>query len=463
MSRDLHEIDRSFSFHPFTALAQHEAEGPPAVMVGGDGVWLQDSAGKRYLDGMAGLWCVNVGYGRPEIAEAMRRQAEALSYCHAFSSMSSDQPALLAERLIAMMPVPMSKVFFGNSGSDANDTQVKLVWYYNNARGKPNKKKIIARQRAYHGVTIMAGGLTGLPGLHAGFDLPLQFVKHTLAPHRLWEGHGLTDAEFVDKLTGSLEQLIEEEGPDTIGAMIVEPVMGAGGVLVPPSGYYSAVREILDRHDILMIVDEVICGFGRLGHMFGCEALDIHPDMMTIAKGVTSAYFPLSGVLVSERVWRTIVDAGEKYGVFGHGYTYSSHPIGAATAMANLDIIENDGLVTAAATRGELMHAKLAEAFGEHPLVGEIRGFGLIGAVEFVARRDPPVAFDAGLTVAARIAKKAFSKGVITRALPNADTVAFSPPLTISAAEVEKMVAVVREATDEVMADLIREGSWTHT
>jgi L-2,4-diaminobutyrate transaminase len=458
--RNLAELDRRYAFHPFTGLANHERVGPAVVMVKGEGVWLEDSSGRRYIDGMAGLWCVNVGYGRREIADAMHRQAATLPYCHAFSSMSSEQPILLAERLIKNSPVPMSKVFFGNSGSDANDTQVKLAWYYNNVRGKPAKKKIIARQRGYHGVTIMSGGMTGLAGLHAGFDLPLAFVKHTTAPHPLWDGFGLSDAQFVAKLAGDLERLILEEGPDTIAAMVVEPVMGAGGVIVPPPGYYAALQEILERYDILLIADEVICGFGRLGTMFGCEVMGIRPDLITIAKGVTSAYFPLSGCIVSEKVWRTIVEGGEKYGVFGHGYTYSAHPIGAAVAMANLDLLEKEHLVDAARGRGEYMHARLQAAFAGHPLVGDIRGFGLIGAVEFVAKRQPPQRFDAKIGVAGRIVKTAAASGIISRALPSADTIAFSPPFVISEKEIDMLVNGMRNATDEVMAQLVQEGIW---
>lgn len=455
---NLKDLDRRYAFHPFTGLADHERQGPAVMIVRGEGVWLEDIDGRRYVDGMAGLWCVNVGYGRREIADAMQRQAVKLSYCHAFSSMSSDMPALLAERLVESAPVPMSKVFFGNSGSDANDTQVKLAWYYNNVKGRPKKKKIISRQRAYHGVTIMAGGMTGLPGVHAGFDLPLSFVKHTLAPHRLWEGHGLNDAEFVDKLVKDLERLIDEEGADTIAAMIIEPVLGAGGVIVPPPGYHAAVREVLDAYDILLIADEVICGFGRLGHAWGCDAMDLKPDTMTIAKGVTSAYFPLSGCLVSEKVWRTLVEGGSTYGVFGHGYTYSAHPIGAAAAMANLDIIEQEGLVAAAAEQGGYLHERLQEAYGDHPLTGEIRGLGLIGAVELVARRDPPVPFDMKLGVAGRVAKAALERGVITRALPNSNALAFSPPLTITRAEIDTLVDGVRDALDQVVSELQKEG-----
>jgi L-2,4-diaminobutyrate transaminase len=459
--RDLVDIDRRYSFHPFTSLAAHEKVGPHTVMVRGQGVWLEDAQGRRYLDGMAGLWCVNVGYGRTELADAMREQAAKLPYCHAFSSMGSDQPALLAQRLIAMAPAPMSKVFFGNSGSDANDTQCKLVWYYNNARGRPSKKKIIARKRGYHGVTIVSGGMTGLPGVHAGFDLPLAFIKHTTAPHKLWEGQHLSDAQFVAKLAKDLEELIHQEGADTIGAMIVEPVMGAGGVIVPPPGYYAAIQEILARHDILLIADEVICGFGRLGKMFGCQSFDIRPDLITLAKGVTSAYFPLSGCMVSEKVWRTIVDeGGAKYGVFGHGYTYSAHPIGAAVGMANLDLIDNENMVSGAESRGRHLHARLQAAFADHPLVGDIRGLGLIGAVEFVARKDPALAFDPKLGVAGRIVKTALAKGVVSRALPNSDTIAFSPPLIISEQEIDTLVTGMRDAADVVMAELIKEGSW---
>ena len=459
-SPDLAELDRRFLFHPFTALADHERAGPPIVIVKGEGVWLEDSTGKRYLDAMAGLWCVNVGYGRREIADAIHAQALTLSYHHAFSSSSADVPILLAEKLVDMAPVPMSKIFFGNSGSDANDTQIKLVWYYNNARGRPSKKKIIARRRSYHGVTLAAAGLTGLPGLHAGFDLPLPFIKHTTAPHRLWEGHGLSDKEFVDKLVGDLEALIAAEGADTIGAMIAEPVIGAGGVIVPPPGYYQAIQAVLDRHDILLIADEVICGFGRLGRWFGTDTFGMKPDLISIAKGVTSAYVPLSGCLVSEKIWRTIVEGSAKLGPFGHGFTYTAHPVAAAAALANLEIIERDKLVPAAARGGEIMHRALREAFSGHPMVGEIRGLGLIGAVELVARRDPPEAFNPALKVGPRIAKAATARGLITRALPNSDTIAFSPPLSISDDEIATAVGRAREAVDAVADELTRDGTW---
>ena len=456
----LSELDRRYLFHPMTALATHEQCGPDPVIVKGEGAWLEDAEGRRYLDAMAGLWCVNVGYGRREIAEALERQASTLSYCHTFSGVSSDQPILLAQRLIDMAPVPMSKVFFGNSGSDANDSAVKLAWYYQNVRGRAEKKKIIARERAYHGVTIVSGSLTGLHAPHAGFDLPLPFAKHTTAPRPLWEGAGLTDAEFVARLVDDLEQLIQAEGPETVGAMVAEPVMGAGGVIVPPDGYFPAIKEVLTRHDILLIADEVITGFGRLGRPFGTDVFGIEPDLIVLAKGVTSGYAPLSGVMVSEDVWRTIVSGEERFGVFGHGFTYTAHPGPAAAALANLDVIENDQLVDQVASRGAYLKERLLDAFGDHPLVGDIRGVGLMCGVEFVAGRDPAIAFDPSLKVAGRIVKEAFARGVIGRALPQTDTISFSPPFIISEEEIDTAVTAFREATDVVTQQLVDEGVW---
>ena len=457
----LAELDKSYLFHPFTALGDHERDGPKLVIREGSGVRLTDDAGDSFIDAMAGLWCVNAGYGRAEIADAMADQAKRLSYYHSFSSMACETPILLAQRLIESAPANMSKVFFGNSGSDANDTQVKLAWYYNNARGLPKKKKIIARTRGYHGVTVMSGGMTGLPGLHSGFDLPLPFVKHTTAPHRLWEGFGLSDSEFVEKLMDDLESLIRDEGADTIAAMIVEPIMGAGGVIEPPAGYYAALQGVLKKHDILLIADEVICGCGRLGQTYGSDVFDIEPDMMTVAKGITSAYIPLSACLVSEKVWRTIIEGGSQYGAFGHGYTYTAHPVAAAAAMANLDLIENENLTQACAERGETLHASLQDAFADHPLTGEIRGRALIGAVEFVARKDAPEAFDPALKVGPRIVQAMLERGVISRALPNGDSIAFSPPFIISDDDIKTVVNAARESADQVADELQKEGVWT--
>jgi L-2,4-diaminobutyrate transaminase len=448
------EADRRFVFHPFTQLAQHEQVGSPSMIVSGRGARVHDIHGRSYIDGMAGLWCVNVGYGRVELAEAMRDHAERLGYYHAFSSMGTEAPGLLAERIIEMAPPGMSKVFFGCTGSDANDTQVKLVWFYNNVLGRPEKKKIIARSRGYHGVSVMSAGLTGLPGLHANFDLPLPMIRHTTAPYRLWEAEaGITDEAFAQKLADDLEALILAEGPDTVAAFIAEPVMGAGGVIVPPAGYFDRIQTVLRRYDVLLIADEVITAFGRLGSWFGSPLFGIEPDLITIAKGLTSGYFPLSGCIVSDRVWRVLVD-GSASGPFGHGYTYSAHPLGAAVAMANLDVIESEGLVAQAAARGALMHALLREAFDDHPLVGEVRGTALIAALEFVAGKDPAERFDPALKVSARVTRRCLELGLITRALPAADTISFSPPFVITEDEVGELVRIARQAADDVAAEL---------
>jgi L-2,4-diaminobutyrate transaminase len=445
-------LDRRYVFHPFTKLDEHLSSDAP-IIVSGRGSTLHDSRGRTYLDAMGGLWCVNVGYGRPEIAEALRDEALRLGYYHAFSSMATDLPAEVAERVIDLYPVPMSKVFFGNSGSDANDTQVKLVWYYNNVLGRPEKKKIISRQRGYHGVTVMSAGLTGLESLHAGFDLPLPMIRHTTAPHRLWEAlPGEAEEEFAARLADELEQLILAEGPDTVAAFVGEPLQGAGGVIVPPATYWARIQEVLRRHDVLLICDEVICGFGRLGRWFGAEVFEIEPDLVTIAKGITSGYVPLSGCLVSEKVWGVLLDASAERGAFAHGYTYTAHPLAAAAALANLDVLENDGLVEQAATRGAYLHGCLHEAFDDHPIVGEVRGLGLIAGVEFVAEKDPPVRFDPSLTVGARVNKRCLELGLISRALPMSDTIAFSPPFVVTESELDQMVAIAKRAADDVAA-----------
>jgi L-2,4-diaminobutyrate transaminase len=445
------ELDRRYVFHPFTQLDQHAASGAP-VIVEGSGVTLRDANGRSYLDAMAGLWCVNVGYGRTEIADALHAEASRLGYYHAFSSMATDLPAELAERVLGLYPTPMSKVFFGNSGSDANDTQVKLVWYYNNALGRPEKKKIIARQRGYHGVTVMTGGLTGLPGLHAGFDLPLPMIRHVTAPHRLRESRpGESDDDFAARLADELERLILAEGPDTVAAFIAEPLQGAGGVIVPPRTYWDRIQPVLREYDVLLIADEVITGFGRLGRWFGVEEFAIEPDLVTLAKGITSGYVPLSACLVSEKVWGVLVEGSAALGPFGHGYTYSAHPLAAAAALANLDVFERDELVPQAAARGAYMHARLREAFAHHPLVAEVRGLGLIGAVEF---GDGGAPFDPALKVGARVNRRCLDLGLISRALPSADTIAFSPPFVVTEAELDEMVAIARRAVDEVAAEL---------
>lgn len=453
---DLNDADRRFVFHPFSNAGRHERDGAAAMMVSGSGSRLTADDGTEYIDAMAGLWCVNAGYGRQEIADALHEQALKLPYFHGFSSMATAPPALLAEKVVSLAGPQMSKIFYGNSGSDANDTQIKLVWLYNNILGRPEKKKIISRLRGYHGVTIASASLTGLPAMHQNFDLPLPQIKHTAAPHKLWgKQAGESDLQFSQRLADELEAMILAEGPDTIAAFIGEPVQSAGGVLVPPDGYWAAIQAVLRKYDILLIADEVVSGFGRLGGWFGSELLGIEPDLMTVAKGITSAYVPLSGVVVSEKVWSVI--SGDAAGVFQHGYTYSSHPLAAAAALANLELIERDGLIEQAAARGEVMRTALKDAFGDHPLVGDVRGMGLVAAVEFVADRDPMTPFAPELGVSARITKAALDRGIITRALPQADTISFSPPFVVTEEEIGAIVAGTRAALDQVADELVRE------
>jgi L-2,4-diaminobutyrate transaminase len=451
----LGDVDRRSVFHPFSVLSEHETTGPRRMIVRGHGTTVVDDQGRSYLDAMAGLWCVNVGYGREELADALRDQALRLPYYHSFSSMATDTPALLAERLLSLAPTGMSKVLFGNSGSDANDTQVKLVRLYNNLLGRPEKKKVISRSRGYHGVTIVSGSLTGLPAMHEGFDLPLDGILHTRAPHRLWEAQeGESDADFSARLAAELEQLILAEGPETVAAFIAEPVQAAGGVIVPPENYFPAIQEVLRRHDVLLIADEVVCGFGRLGTWFGSERFGLEPDLITVAKGITSAYVPLSASIVSERVWRVLADEGGA-STFSHGYTYTSHPLAAACAMANLDIIESDGLIEQAAARGLYLRHRLHEAFDGHPLVGEVRGTGLVAAVEFLAETTPPRGFEPVGSVAAQVVREALDRGMITRALPAADTISFSPPFVVTEPELDRIVEIAREAADAVAATVL--------
>lgn len=453
-SASLQEMDRHNLFHPFTALKTFDETGPSLTIVSGSGSTLTDSNGGTYLDAMAGLWCVNIGYSRPEMAEALAQQARTLPYYHAFSGMGTDLPARLAKRLTDMAPVPVSRVFFGNSGSDANDTQAKLVWYYNNVRGLPQKKKIISRTRGYHGVTVLSAGLTGLTNLHDGFDLPLPMIRHVRPPHRLWEAEpGMTDADFVAVLARELEELILAEGPDTVAAFIAEPMQAAGGVIIPPAGYFEAIQAVLNKYDVLLIADEVVCGFGRLGVDFGTTAFGMKPDLITVAKGITSAYVPLSACLVTPKVWDVVMAGQDLYGGFGHGYTYSAHPLAAAAALTNLDIIENDNLTERAATVGAHMHRRLQEEFAGHPNVGEIRGQGLVGAVEFVQSTAPMKAFDPAMGFAAKVTKRSLAHGVVTRALPAADTISFSPPFTTTEEEIDAMVAGTRRALDDVVKE----------
>jgi len=454
------ELDRRSFLHPYTALASHLETGV-RVITGGEGVWLEDLDGVRYVDAAGGLWCVNIGYGRHEVAEAIHEQAKKLAYYHAFTSMGTEPSIRLADRLIRLAPDGMSKVFFGNSGSDANDTNVKLVWYYNHLLGRPEKVKIISRHMAYHGVTVAAGSLTGIEAIHKGFHLPIAEVRHTTCPD-LYRGRpdGMSERAYAKQLAGELDELIRREGPETCAAFIAEPVMGTGGVIVPPEGYFEEIQAVLDRHDMLMIADEVICGFGRLGAWFGSELYGIRPDIMTLAKGLTSAYLPMSASLINERLWQVLLEHAPEMGVFAHGFTYSAHPVCAAAAMANLDIIEQEDLIGHARRVGATFQRRMREAFADHPLVGDIRGEGLIMGVELVADKAQKTPFPLPQRVPVQVMRLAQGEGLITRGLPGGNTMAFSPPLVISEDEVEQIVSRFDATLAKAMDALRREGLW---
>jgi len=454
-AKSLEAMDRASILHPATALQQHQQHGG-MVIERGSGVSLEDIHGKRYLDGGAGLWCVNVGYGREELGRAAAEEMSRLGYYHSFGGASNPPQIELADRLLRLLreTTPFenaSRVFFGLSGSDANDTQMKIIRAYNNLRGRPEKKKIIARQGAYHGVSLATASLTGIKAFHTAFDLPIDGVLHTARPSYYGDAHeGESETQFSERLSAELEALIEREGPDTIAAFIAEPVMGAGGVLIPPAGYFERVQDVLARHDVLFIVDEVICGFGRLGGWFGSGRYDLKPDLMSCAKGLTSGYFPLSAAIVSEEIG-SVLQSGPSGGLFAHGYTYSGHPVGAAVALANLDLIESEGLVENAERVGAQLQARLHAAFDAHPNVGEVRGEGLVAAVEFVEDRSARRPFGADVGIHKQVSAEAAERGLLVRALPGCEAVAFSPPLCIKAGEVDEMVDVFEKAVAVVM------------
>jgi L-2,4-diaminobutyrate transaminase len=453
---DLEALDRAHVFHPSTNLEAHARGITPArIITGGEGAWVVDRDGRRLLDAFAGLYCVNVGYGRREIADAVHRQMQELAYYHAYAGHGSEPAILLSKRIIELAPAGMSRVYYGLSGSDANETQIKLVWYLNNVLGRPEKKTIIARERGYHGSGLMTGSLTGLPLFHQAFDLPLARVVHTLCPH-FWKygQEGESEREFSRRCALELERLIEAEGPETIAAFIAEPVMGTGGLIPPPEGYWEEIQAVLERHDVLLIADEVVTGFGRLGTWFGAEACGLRPDLITVAKGLTSAYLPLSGVIVSEKVWQGLEQGSRQLGVLGHGWTYSAHPTCAAAALANLDIIEREDLLGNVREVGPYLLGAMQDAVAGHPLVGEVRGMGLLMAIELVQDKAAKRLFEPQGKIGAAVAAAILERGVIARAMPHGDIVGFAPPLTLSREEAERIVAAAQGAIAAVAAKL---------
>lgn len=419
----------------------------------GEGVYVYDDEGKQYLEGVAGLWCTSLGYANEELIEAAQAQMRRLSFTHMFGGKIHEPGTRLADTLSKMVPVANAKVFFGNSGSDANDTQIKLLRYYFNAIGKPEKRKIITRERAYHGVTVAAGSLTSLPANIRYFDPPVEAlgILRTDHPH-YYRGHlpGESEAEFVERICGNLEQLILREGAHTIAAFIAEPITGASGVIVPPPGYYEKVQAILDKYDILFWADEVITGFGRTGSDFGCTSMHIErPDMMSLAKQLSSAYYPISAALIRGDMYEAMVEPSSEVGVFGHGYTYSGHPVGCAIANKVLEIYRRDKLFERAAETGEYLQSRLAQLAG-HSLIGEVRGKGLIAALELVADKESGKPFASGETLN-RAALRCQENGLIVRAVAGT-SLAVCPPLIITREQIDELVEKLSRSLDETLA-----------
>ncbi|MEM8800012.1 MAG: aminotransferase [Pseudomonadota bacterium] len=439
--------------NPFSAVKQIET-AEPHVVDRADGVRVWDAQDKEYIDTASALWCVNVGYGRKQITRAMADQAERLPFFHSFNGTANEPALLFAEQILGVAPASMKRVFFGNSGSDANDSAIKLIWLYNNLRKQPQKRKMISRTRGYHGVTVASGSLTGLQGVHQFFNLPLDGFLHVSAPD-LYRSPERDAQSYADEL----ESVIQENDPDTVAAFFAEPVMGTGGVLPPPKGYFQAIKKVLDRYDILFVLDEVISGFGRLGAWFGAQHFDVKPDIIVSAKGLTSNYVPMSAVIIGEAISAALSQNRDDLGIFGHGFTTTAHPVAAAAGIANLDIIKREGLVERAGKSGTALLAQMQAACSDHPLVGDVRGEGLMVGVELVADKNRKSSFDPALGIGARMREVAKGEGILVRALIN-DICALSPPFIVSEDDVAQIVSRFRRALDRLAQILENEGVW---
>lgn len=441
-----HARDIAYHVHGYTNLKAHEEKGPHIISRGA-GIRVFDDAGKSYIEGLSGAWCVSLGYGEQRLIDAASEAMGKLAFYHGFNHRTSEAVIDLSEKLISIAPGRLSKVLYANSGSEATDLAVKLIWYYHNAIGKPEKKKIISRIRGYHGVTVASASLTGLPHLHSDFDLPIERIHHTTCPHYYREGHdGESEEEFATRCAEDLEKLILNESPDTVAAMFCEPVMGAGGVIIPPATYYEKIQKVLKKYDVLLVADEVINGFGRTGNMWGSETFDLDPDFLSCAKQLSSAYIPISALMISDRVYQAMVSESEKLGVFGHGSTYGGHPVAAAVALETLKIYEERDIVghvrSVMGHFGERM-AKL----GEHPLVGEARSCGMMGALEVMKDKEKRVPFDPAQKVGFAAEVKCLENGLIVRAI--GDNLAFCPPLITTDAEIDEIFDITEKSLDE--------------
>jgi 4-aminobutyrate--pyruvate transaminase len=439
--------DVAYAMHPYTNLALHEERGP-TVFTRGEGIYIWDDEGNQYLEGLAGLWCTSLGFSEQRLVDAAAKQLGTLPFAHTFAHRSSVPVIELCEALIKIAPGDMSKVFLVNSGSEAVDAAIKMIWYYNNALDRPEKKKIISRKRGYHGVTIAAGSLTAIPLMQNDFDLPLDRFLHTDTPCFYRYGKdGESEEAFATRLADSLNDLIEAEGPDTVAAFVAEPVMGAGGVLTPPATYFEKVQKVLARHDVLMVADEVICGFGRTGNMWGSQTYGIKPDIVTCAKQLSSAYLPIAAVMISDPIYQAFVEQSRKLGAYGSGHTYGGHPVSAAVALETLKIYEERDIVGHVREVTPRFQTRLHD-LADHPLVGEARGIGLIGAVEIVADKNSREQFPADVKAGAIVAEKIFEHGLIVRGLPG-DAVATCPPLIIEDNQIDELFDKFERGLDD--------------
>lgn len=455
LSNSLAQADIATTLHPYTDAVRH-AETGPLVITGGKGIHVFDEAGKEYIEGLAGLWSVGVGFNEPRLVEAASRQMQQLPYYHTFAHKAHEPSIRLAEKLVEMTPDNLTRVFFTNSGSEANDTVVKMVWYMNNALGRPAKKKFLARTKGYHGITVAAGSLTGLPNNHRDFDLPAIAVTHLTCPHFYRFGAaGETEAEFTARLLREAEETILGEGPDTIAAFIGEPLMAAGGVMPPPEGYWPGIEALCRKYDILLVADEVICGFGRLGSPFGAEHYGFTPDIMVVSKQITSSYMPLAAIVFSEEVYTAIAENTHKIGTFGHGYTASGHPVATAVGLENLAIFEERDLIGNAARLGVPFQGGLRK-LADHPLVGEVRGAGLIAGIELVADKATGKPFDVAGKVGMRAFEIGHEEGLICRNI--GDTLALCPPMIVTEDDVSEIVRRMGRIIDRTY-DWIRAGN----
>ncbi|MBI4695379.1 MAG: aminotransferase class III-fold pyridoxal phosphate-dependent enzyme [Gammaproteobacteria bacterium] len=443
--------------HPMINLGMLEEKGP-LMISRAKGVYIWDDQGKQYIEGLAGLWSTALGYGNEELADTAYQQLKDLSFQHMFMGKSHEPGMLLAEKLKEIAPLNASRVFFGCSGSDANDTQVKLMWFYNNALGRPNKKKIIGRVKGYHGITVVAGSLTGLAPMHTGWDLPLDCGRflHTDFPHHYRHAEkGESEEDFATRCANNLEQMILREGPDTVAAFIAEPVMAAGGVIIPPRTYFEKIQAVCTKYDVIFIADEVVCGFGRTGNAFGSQTFNIKPDSVTFAKALTSSYQPLSAVVINDKIYQACLDGSKKLGTFGHGYTYSGHPVCCAVGLKTIEIYQRDRIFEHAAKMAPKFRARL-EGFQDHPLVGEVRSVGLIGAIEFVSNKATKAGFTPAGSVGAYAFDRCHAHGLVARNV--GDGVAFCPPLIVNEAQIDEIFDKFALALQDTLDHVTREG-----